>query len=90
MGKDPKELHEYSPVRHADKIRADVMLVHGERDDRVSFEHAKAMRDALEAAGKRYEGYFPKNETHGIHGDENRRRYYERVLAFLDARIGTS
>lgn len=90
MGKDPRELHEYSPVRHADKIQADVLLVHGARDDRVSFEHAKAMRDALEAAGKRYEGYFPKNETHGIHGDENRRQYYERVLAFLDARIGAS
>jgi dienelactone hydrolase len=88
VGSDPKELIEHSPVTHASQIKADIMLVHGVRDERVSFEHAKAMRLALEKAGKRYEGYFPRNETHGIYGEENREEYYNRVLSFLDKRIG--
>lgn len=88
MGKDPKELYELSPVKHAAAIKADVMLVHGIRDPRVSYEHAKAMRAALDAVGKPYEGYFPPDETHGIYGDENREEYYTRVLAFLAANVG--
>ncbi len=88
LGKDPEKLHSASPVKHAAKIQADVMLVHGVHDDRVSYEHAKAMRVALDAVGKPYEGYFPADETHGIHGHENRKEYYMRVLRFLATRIG--
>ena len=87
IGKDQKELFELSPVKHAASIRADVLLVHGKRDSRVSFEHAKAMLAAFDRAGKAVEHDFIANETHGIHGDENRQAYYRQVLAFLDARL---
>lgn len=90
VGDDPKHMREMSPVAHAGEIKAALFLVHGVRDDRVSYEHAKAMRDALDQAGKKYESWFPRNETHGIYGDENREEYYERVLKFLDANIGHS
>lgn len=90
VGKDPKFLITYSPTRHAAKIKADLMLAHGVRDTRVSYEHAKAMTKALDDVGKAYEGYFPKNETHGFYGEENRKEYYQRVLKFLEARIGSA
>ena len=90
IGKDPKQLREVSPVKHAGSIRADVLLVHGKRDSRVSFEHAKAMLAAFELAKKPIEHDFFTDETHGIHGDENRQEYYQLVLAFLDARLGPS
>lgn len=89
MGNDPKELREYSPVTHASRIQADVLLVHGKRDGRVSFEHAKGMLAALQEARKVVEHDFFGDETHGIHGEENRKDYYKRVLGFLDARIGS-
>lgn len=88
IGKDRTALHEISPVRHAGSISADVLLVHGKRDRRVSFEHAKAMMAAFDLAGKNVENDFFGDETHGIHGEENRHAYYEQVLAFLDARLG--
>jgi dipeptidyl aminopeptidase/acylaminoacyl peptidase len=90
VGDDPKHLREVSPVAHAGEIKAALFLVHGMRDDRVSYEHAKAMRAALDKAGKKYESWFPRDETHGIYGDENREEYYERVLKFLDANIGNA
>lgn len=83
VGDDEKTLYAQSPVSQVDRIRAPVMLVHGRHDDRVSFEHAKAMVAAMDKAGKPMETYFFGDETHGIYGDENRREYYEHVLAFL-------
>jgi dienelactone hydrolase len=88
IGQDKAELVRYSPAQRVSDLKADLLLVHGVRDPRVSYEHAKAMQAALAKAGKKYEGYFPRNETHGIYGDDNREEYYGRVLRFLDARIG--
>ncbi|MEG3193550.1 alpha/beta fold hydrolase, partial [Lysobacter sp. D1-1-M9] len=89
MGSDSARLREASPVTHAADIRAEVLLVHGRRDARVSYEHAKAMIEAFEKAGKPVEQEVFSNETHGIYGDENRSVYYTRVLGFLDRHIGT-
>jgi dipeptidyl aminopeptidase/acylaminoacyl peptidase len=37
----------------------------------------------MEKARKPIETVFFSDETHGIHGDDNRREYYDRVLGFL-------
>lgn len=87
LGEDKAALVELSPTRHAGRIKAAVMLVQGGRDPRVSPQHARAMRTALDAAGKSYEGYFPPHETHGFYADKSRREYYTRVLAFLDRHL---
>ncbi len=83
VGDDPNELYEQSPIKHIAKIQVPVLLVHGRHDPRVSFEHAKAMQEAMAKAGKPLETYFFGNETHGIFDDENRKEYYDRVLKFL-------
>lgn len=84
MGTDAKELAANSPVNHVGRIRSRLMVVHGVLDDRVAFMHARVLRKALDDAGIVYEGYFPSRETHGIHGEENRRTYYNRVLEFME------
>ena len=89
LGTDQKALIENSPTRHVDRIQAAVMLVQGGRDGRVSPQHAREMRAALEAAKKPYEGYFPSHETHGFYADKSRREYYSRVLDFLDRHLRT-
>ncbi|MCC7247934.1 MAG: S9 family peptidase [Lysobacter sp.] len=87
IGEDPAELFENSPLKHVAKIQVPVLLVHGEHDPRVSFEHAKAMQAAMQKAGKPLETYFFANETHGIYSDKNRKEYYDRVLRFLSANL---
>jgi dipeptidyl aminopeptidase/acylaminoacyl peptidase len=59
LGSDRAEIARRSAVRRAKEIKAGVTLVHGGRDVRVSPEHAKAMRKALDEAGVPYEGHFP-------------------------------
>jgi dipeptidyl aminopeptidase/acylaminoacyl peptidase len=88
VGDDEAALYEQSPVKHAAKIQVPVLLVHGNHDQRVSFEHARAMVAAMEKAGKPMETFFFSDETHGIYGDENRKQYYDRVLKFLRTNIG--
>jgi dienelactone hydrolase len=88
IGSDRQELAARSPARHAASIKAAVMLVHGGRDVRVSPEHAKVMRKALDTAGIAYTGWFPSYEAHGIADQENQLEFHTRVLAFLDEHIG--
>lgn len=87
IGSDPQELRRYSPVNHADAFRTPVFLVHGVHDRRVPFAHARAMQKALESARKSPETWFPGDETHGIYGDENRKEFYTRILAFLQRHL---
>ncbi|BDU17399.1 alpha/beta hydrolase family protein [Lysobacter auxotrophicus] len=87
LGDDMARLREDSPTAHADKIRAQVMLVQGMRDYRVSPEHLHAMRRSLDQAGVKYEGYFPSDETHGFYDDKSRLKYYDNVLRFLDRNL---
>lgn len=88
LGDDAKMLVDRSPSRHVDKIRAKIMLVQGGRDPRVSREHVRGMRRALDQAGIPYEGYFPPEETHGFFRENSRREYYSRVLSFLQRSLG--
>jgi dipeptidyl aminopeptidase/acylaminoacyl peptidase len=90
VGDDESILYEQSPVKHVGKIQVPLLLVHGNHDPRVSFEHARAMVAAMDKAGKPMETFFFGDETHGIYGEENRKLYYERVLKFLRTNLGTN
>jgi len=87
VGTDVANLREQSPTHHAGAIRAALMLVHGGRDRRVPQEHAMSMRRALDRAGKPYEWFLAKEETHGFHDRENEHAYYARVLGFLERHL---
>lgn len=83
VGNDRELLRAHSPVHHAERIAAPVLLIHGREDWRADFQQAKRMRAALDQAGKRYEWVALKGEGHGIYSDEVRKETYERILAFL-------
>lgn len=80
---DRAMLEQYSPRRHAGKIEAPVLFVHGADDRRVPIKHAEGMRDALKAAGKPYEWVVYSGEGHGFMKPENRLDYYRKMEAFL-------
>jgi dipeptidyl aminopeptidase/acylaminoacyl peptidase len=76
-------LEQYSPRLHADRIKAPVMIVHGAGDRRVPIKHAEGMRDALLAAGKKFEWVIYPEEGHGFIKPENRVDRYRKIEAFL-------
>lgn len=83
LGKDEASLRDVSPSHRAGEIKAAILLVQGGRDRRVSPEHLRSMRRALDNAGVPYETYLPPAEGHAFFAEKSRREYYERVLAFL-------
>jgi dipeptidyl aminopeptidase/acylaminoacyl peptidase len=83
LTKDADRLTATSPVEHADRIKAPVLLVHGLKDRRVPIEHGERMRDALQKAGKKFEWVTYPDEGHGFAREENAIDYWKRVEAFL-------
>ncbi|MFX1678004.1 prolyl oligopeptidase family serine peptidase [Mitsuaria sp. CC2] len=81
--KDADMLKANSPVLLADRIRAPLMLVYGERDRRVPIEHGERMRDALIKAGRPPEWVTYRGEGHGFGNLENSVDFAKRLEAFL-------
>lgn len=88
LGEDQADLQERSPAYNADKIQADILLIHGARDERAPIEQAESLKSALDDAGKSYQWLEIGDEAHGYYDEDNRRAVYEKVLSFLDANIG--
>ena len=77
-----------SPRKQAAKIKSPLMIIHAVRDQRVPFQHAEGMRDAMRAAGKEVEWVVYPDEAHGFAKFENRVDRYNKIEAFLEKNIG--
>ncbi len=79
---------EVSPVKNAEKIKAPVLLIHGQRDRRVPISHSYDMWFALKRFGNKNEWLSFEDEGHGIALVSNQRDFYKRLLDFLQKHIG--
>ena len=78
-----------SAVFNVDRIRVPVMLVHGERDERVPMSQYRALKSALVAAGRPPEvEVLAEKEGHGFQDLANNVRLYTAMEAFLAKHIG--
>ena len=85
---DKVKFETYSPRKQAAKIKSPLMIIHAVRDQRVPFQHAEGMRDAMRAAGKDVEWVVYPDEGHGFAKFENRVDRYNKIEAFLKKNIG--
>jgi len=84
---DKAVLDARSPALHVDKIKAELMLVHGTEDVRVPIENAYFLEKQLKKVGKSYEKIYRK-DGHGFQKVPYRIELYEQLIAFLDKNIG--
>lgn len=82
-GKLKDQFNATSPSKNADKIKAPVFMVYGEKDYRVPLVHGEDMRDGLKKHGKVYEYMELEKEEHGIASEENRYKVFGAIEAFL-------
>ena len=76
-----------SPIRHADRVRAPVLLLHGRRDPRVPFGESEQMEAAL-----RHRQRVVRFETfdyagHGFVRPDDKHRVYRTVAEWLDEHL---
>ncbi len=87
-GTDEADQRRRSPAFNAERIKADVMLAAGGKDERVRIEHYQHMKAALDRLGKKHEDIIKPVEGHGFADVENRVELYTKMLAFLQRNIG--
>ena len=80
---DRARIEAVSPARHADKVTAPVLLLHGSEDAVVPIRQSKLMADKLKDAGKDVTFIVLKGEDHWLSGAETRTRMLEEVELFL-------
>lgn len=84
---DPKlnkeQFDQVSPLLHADRIEAPILLMHGKDDQRVPISHMEKMRKALDDHRKPYDWRVFKGEGHGLTYVSNQKIFYETLLDFL-------
>ena len=88
LGNDLEVQKQRSPVFNADKIKANILLIHGAKDERAPIEQAEALMQAFDNVGKKYQWLKLNDEAHGYYDEKNRVTVYNKILDFLDANIG--
>jgi dipeptidyl aminopeptidase/acylaminoacyl peptidase len=83
MGADQATLTAESPVRHAERIRVPVLLVHGRDDSTVLVHESKEMARALARNHVPYELVLIKHGDHSLKRPEMRLTLYRTIEAFL-------
>ena len=77
------ELKAGSPLRSPEKIKAPVLLVHGDDDIQVLVDHSRRMARALERENKKHELVIIKDGNHSLSRFEWRETLLTKLEAFL-------
>ncbi len=83
LERDRAMLEEVSPIRHADRIRAPLVVIHGRRDPRVPVEEAEQIVAHLRGRNHPVEYLCYEDEGHGLTKLRNRIDAYGRIADFL-------
>jgi len=79
--------HEISPVFHADKIKAPLLIAQGTNDPRVNKNESDQIVKAMKERGVEVEYLVKDNEGHGFHNEENRFDFYNAMEKFLEKHL---
>ena len=85
LGDDNSELKAGSPTRSAAKIKAPVLLIHGDNDTQAGVDHSKRMARVLNSEKKKVELVVIKDGNHSLTRYEWRETLYTKLEAFLAA-----
>lgn len=72
-----------SPIKLANKLEGNLLLIHGSADDNVHFQNTMDYADALIKANKQFDMFVFTDKDHSIRGTANRTYLYEKVIKFL-------
>lgn len=79
---------EGSPARNVDRIKAPVLLFHGDLDRNVGVGESRLMADRLKSAGKKIEYVEFKGLDHQLEDSTVRAQMLDKAAAFLRAAMG--
>jgi dipeptidyl-peptidase-4 len=84
---NPEGYDAYSPLLHVDKLKGNLLLIHGTGDDNVHFQNSVMLQDALIASGKQFDSFFYPNRNHGIYGGNTRMHLFRLMSNFIENKL---
>lgn len=78
------KLLDRSPISHVERLSAPLLLTHGVNDWRVPVTESRAFAEAAKDLDKPVKLVEFPGQGHGIRGFENKVKYYQTVLSFLE------
>lgn len=85
-----EDLKAISPVYAAAKVKAPVLLIHGENDKVVPIEQSEDMHDELQDAGKQSTFIELDNESHYLEYSATRQQTLKAILEFVNPYLSDS
>jgi dipeptidyl-peptidase-4 len=72
-----------SPINHVDKLKGNLLLVHGTADDNVHVQQSMELAKKLIQADKKFDMAFYPDKNHGIYGGNTRLHLYRKMTDFI-------
>ncbi len=80
---NPTGYDENSPINHVEKLKGDLLLVHGSGDDNVHVQNTMRLIEALVQANKQFDWAIYPDKAHGISGGNTRLHLYTKMTNFI-------
>ncbi len=80
---NPNGYDENAPETMAEKLKGNLLIIHGTADDNVHFQNAVALTKNLISANKQFESEYYPDKNHGIYGGNTRRQLYQRMTDYI-------
>ncbi|MEL4282631.1 MULTISPECIES: alpha/beta hydrolase family protein [Shewanella] len=87
LGNNLETLKAMSPSYNVNKLKANLLLVHGGDDERTPITQLESLEKALKAHNYPYQKLVMDNEGHGFYDDNHRAKYYDQMLSFLKTNL---
>jgi dipeptidyl-peptidase-4 len=72
-----------SPITYANKLKGNLLIIHGTTDDNVHWQNSIIMVNELIRQNKQFQTMFYPGRAHGIHGDNATRHFYQLMTNFI-------
>lgn len=79
--------YDCSPLHRYEKLKGDLLLMHGLADDNVHFQNTAELSEALVQAGVLFDMQVYTNRNHSIWGGNTRHHVFSRIESYLDAHL---
>lgn len=73
----------YSPFHYIDRLKGDLLLIHGMADDNVHMQHSVMFMNELIRQNKSFESEFYPNKNHHIRGGNTTYHLYQRMTNYI-------